>query len=88
MTDWTKKDFDKLHEAITNKLKSEHAITKQTVTLLEIKNGVATSMLRTERELSQARSKLCKVCRARSMYPCDVETGWSFTCEFIKFNST
>lgn len=55
MTDWTKKDFDKLHEAITNKLKSEHAITKQTVTLLEIKNGVATSMLRTERELSQAR---------------------------------
>ena len=86
MSQWDIKNLNALHSAIGRRIKKQTLANRTTVKLIEIKNGVAMSMGHPAQELSECREKLCEVCRSAQMYECDVETGWSQSCVFMKNN--
>lgn len=83
----TSNDIDELYAALQFKLSQEKSLTRSTAQLIAIKNGLVIAQEKSHELLSNSREGLCKICREESMHHCDVETGWSANCVFLKSNN-
>ena len=91
MTGWAHREFETLAEAISIHLETfrgETAVNEVLAHIQENAEAAAQSALTTEGDLVRCRTSLCAVCRAAKLYECDVSTGWSFHCAFLRSNTT
>ena len=80
--------MDQLHRAVGKVLASSNKLDSAAVKLISVKNQAASYMTKDEADLTECRSRLCKVCRDESLYVCDVAEGWSTECALIKHNDS
>lgn len=88
MSDWARKNLNSLHYAVGNEIKKLRYDEDYNKELAVIKEVCATTFLNAEHDLQECRSRLCKLCRSKQAYECDVSVGWSSSCAFQASNDT
>lgn len=91
MPNWERRQADTLAEAIGKHRRNNRDLVDSNLRLASIEkavdaaaNTVATSAV----DLRKYRSQVCTVCRANSLYACDVPQGWSENCALIYANAS
>jgi hypothetical protein len=91
MTNWARKEFATLAEAIAIHRETFAGPSAVNEVLSHIQQDAAAAATMAgvkEADLSRCRASLCAVCRATKLYECDVPSGWSFSCAFLHSNTT
>lgn len=89
MTDWNRKNAESLKQAV------EHHCHKSTgndravlePVYVEIRQKMSEIINFDDLQLAQLRQSVCSVCRAHSLYACDLTEWWSLNCELLRRNS-
>lgn len=84
---WVRKSFDAVHDAVTHEIQRRDASDQIGEKLVALKSKIDGSLNKSERDLHVVRCGMCELCRSNEMYRCDVDTGFSVTCNFIYSNT-
>jgi hypothetical protein len=90
MSNWQHKAADELASAVANHIKYVHddlANTAQLIGIYKAAKRAATVPETGPEALIHIRGILCYACRRHKSYPCDLDSGWSPNCAFIRANS-
>lgn len=91
MTNWDRKAVDELADAVGKHLANSPTMSDespQLENLQRIVRAASHTVTTTQSDLTKFRFDLCTICRRARLYDCDVASGWSLRCAFVRLNTT